>query len=113
MGAMSGRPRLGLDILGAATLAGVLGDALLRAVPWGLNAFVCTVALIAAAWWLVRRHHVAVTRDALWLAGAALLIASNFVARDATILHLFDAVGLVIPRRSPALASKASRRAGA
>src|SRR5256884_4171653 len=95
-GARRERPRLGLDILGAATLAGVLGDALLRAAPWGLNAFLCTVVLIAAAWWLVRRHHVAVTRDALWLAGAAVLIASNFVARDATILHLFDAVGLVI-----------------
>src|SRR5204863_182852 len=96
MSAMSERTRLGLDILGAATLAGVLGDALLRAAPWGLNAFLCIVVLIAAAWWLVRRHHVAVTRDALWLAGAALLIASNFLARDATILHLFDAVGLVI-----------------
>ncbi len=96
MSAMSERTRLGLDILGAATLAGVLGDALLRAAPWGLNAFLCTVVLIAAAWWLVRRHHVAVTHDALWLAGAALLVASNFVARDATILHLFDAVGLVI-----------------
>jgi len=96
MSIVSERTRLGLHILGVATLAGVLGDALLRAMPWGVNAFVCTVALIGAAWWLVRRHHVAVSRDALWLAGAALLIASNFVARDATILHLFDAVGLVI-----------------
>ena len=96
MSAVSERTRLGLDILGAATLAGVLGDALLRAKPWGLNAFVCTVVLVAGGWWLVRRHHVAVTRDALWLAGAALLVASNFVARDATILHLFDVVGLIV-----------------
>src|SRR5256885_16896145 len=86
--------RLGLHILGVAYLAGVLGDALLRAMPWGVNAFVCAVALIGAAWWLVRRHHVAASRDALWLAGAAVLVASNFVARDATVLHLFDAVGL-------------------
>ena len=62
MSAVSERTRLGLDILGAATLAGVLGDALLRADPWGLNAFVCTVALVAGGWWLVRRHHVAATR---------------------------------------------------
>ena len=96
MSAISERTRLGLDILGAATLAGVLGDALLRAVPWGVNALVCSVALVAAGWWLVRRHRVAVTRDALWLAGAALLVASNFVARDAMMLHSFDVVGLVI-----------------
>src|SRR5256885_6759884 len=88
--------RLGLHILGVATLAGVLGDALLRAMPWGVNAFVCVVALMGAAGWLVRRPQGAASRDALWLAGAALLIASNFVARDATILHLFDTVGLVI-----------------
>jgi len=96
MSVVSERTRLGLDILAAATLAGIVGDALLRAVPWGLNAFVCTAALVAGGWWLVRRHRVAVTRDALWLGGAALLVASNFVARDAMMLHSFDVVGLIV-----------------
>jgi len=96
MSAVSERTRLGLDILAAATLAGILGDALLRAAPWGLNAFACTAGLVAAAWWLVRRHRVPVSRDAVWLGAAALLVASNFVARDATILHLFDVVGLIV-----------------
>ena len=96
MSAVSDRTRLGLEILGVGVVAGVLGDALLRAPPWGLNAFVCTAALVAGGWWLVRRHRVAVTRDALWLAGAALLVASNFVARDAPMLRAFDVVGLVI-----------------
>ena len=96
MSVVSERTRLGLDILAAATLAGIVGDALLRAAPWGLNAFVCTSALVAGGWWLVRRHRVAVTQDALWLGGAALLVASNFVARDAMILHSFDVVGLIV-----------------
>src|SRR5438876_8068996 len=71
-------------------------DALLRAVPWGLNALLCTTGLVAAAAWLVRRHRVAASSDAPWLAAAALLIASNFVARDSRTLHAFDTIGLVI-----------------
>src|SRR2546421_10905659 len=82
MSIVSERTRLGLHILGVATLAGVLGDALLRAMPWGVNAFVCAVALIGAAWWLVRRHHVAAGRDALWLAGARLAGARRFAGAD-------------------------------
>ena len=96
MTAVSDRTRLGVHVLGVAVLAGILGDGLLRTPPWGLNAFVCTAALVGAGGWLVRRHRVPVTRDAAWLAGAALLVASNFVARDATPLHLLDVVGLVI-----------------
>src|SRR3989441_8349845 len=96
MSAVSGRTRLGLEILGAGAALGVAGDALLRAVPWGLNALLCTTGLVAAAAWLVRRHRVAVSTDAPWLAAAALLIASNFVARDSRTLQAFDTIGLVI-----------------
>ena len=96
MSAVSGKTRLGLEILGAGAALGVAGDALLRAVPWGLNAMLCTTGLVAAAAWLARRHRVAVSSDAPWLAGAALLIASNFVARDSRTLQAFDTIGLVI-----------------
>ena len=96
MSTVSERTRLGLHILGVAAVMGALGDALLRAVPWGLNAFVCCAALVAAAWWLVRRHRVAVSRDAIWLGAAALLVASNFVARDAAMLRSFDTIGIAI-----------------
>ena len=96
MSAVSGRTRLGLEILAAGAGVGVAGDALLRAVPWGLNALLCTTGLVAAAAWLVRRHRVAASSDAPWLAAAALLIASNFVARDSRTLHAFDTIGLVI-----------------
>jgi len=96
MSAVSGRTRLGLEILGAGAALGIWGDVLLRAVPWGLNALLCTAGLVTAAAWLVRRHRVAVSSDAPWLAAVALLIASNFVARDSSRLHAFDAIGLVI-----------------
>ncbi len=93
---ISARTRLGLEILGTGAALGVAGDALLRAVPWGLNALLCTTGLVAAAAWLVRRHRVAVSADAPWLGAAALLVASNFVARDSGRLQAFDAIGLVI-----------------
>ena len=96
MSAIGGRTRLGLEILAAGAGLGVAGDTLLRAVPWGLNALLCTAGLVTAAAWLVRRHRIAVSADAPWLAAAALLIGSNFVARDSGTLQAFDAIGLVI-----------------
>src|SRR5436853_5469656 len=96
MSAVSPRTRLGLEMLGAGAGVGVAGDALLRAVPWGLNAMLCTTGLVAAAAWLARRHRVAVSSDAPWLAAAALLIASSFVARDSRTLQALDTIGLVI-----------------
>ena len=96
MSTVSRTTKLGLEALAGAALLGVAGDVLLRALPWGLNAFVCTAALVALGWCLVRRNRVAVGPDALWLAVAALLIGSNFVARASTMLHLLDAIGLTI-----------------
>ncbi|PYP33366.1 MAG: hypothetical protein DMD47_01560, partial [Gemmatimonadetes bacterium] len=82
MNAMSEKTRLGLEILGAATVLGVSGDLLLRATPWGLNALLCAAGLVAAAAYIVHRHRIAVSADALLLAVAILLVASNFIARD-------------------------------
>src|SRR6059058_5022336 len=96
MSAVSPRTRLGLEILAAGAGVGVAGDALLRAVPWGLNALLCATGLVTAAAWLVRRHRVAVSAEAPWLAAAALLVASNFVARDSGTLRAFDTIGLTI-----------------
>ena len=96
MSTVSDRTRLGLEILGAGAALGIWGDVLLRAVPWGLNALICTAGLVGAAAALVRRHRVAVSSDAPWLAAAALLIGSNFVARDSGTLQAFDTIGLVI-----------------
>src|SRR5207253_824697 len=88
----SGGPRRDLERAAARGAA----DVLLRAVPWGLNALLCTTGLVTATAWLVRRHRVPVSSDAPWLAAAALLIASNFVARASVTLQAFDTIGLVI-----------------
>ena len=90
------RTRFALEILGAGAALGIACDALLRAVPWGVNVLLCTTALVAATAWLVSRHRVAVGAEAPWLGAAALLIASNFIARDSPTLQLFDAIGLTI-----------------
>jgi hypothetical protein len=45
--------RLGLLTLGAAALLGLLGDLLLRALPWGVNAPLWMLALVVGAGLLV------------------------------------------------------------
>src|SRR2546427_12708520 len=96
MNAMSEKTTLGLEILGAATVLGVSGDLLLRATPWGLNALLCAAGLVAAGGYIVPRHRIAVSADALWLAVAILLVASNFIARDSVALRALDLIGLAI-----------------
>jgi hypothetical protein len=96
MSGESKRTKLGLEILGAAAALGVAGDALLRTVPWGLNAFLGTTALVAATTGLVRRHQVPVSADARWLALGALVLGSNYLARDSNMLRAYDAIGLAI-----------------
>src|SRR5438132_13816079 len=96
MSAISGRTRLGLEILGAGAALGVAVAWFRGAVPCGLIALLCTTGLVTATAWLVRRHRVPVSSDAPWLAAAALLIASNFVARASVTLQAFDTIGLVI-----------------
>jgi uncharacterized protein DUF4153 len=96
MSALSEKTRLGLEILTAGAALGIAADALLRATPWGLNAFLCTAGLVTATVWIARRWRIAASGDLPWLAAAALLLSSNFVARDSGALRAFDALGLAI-----------------
>ena len=61
---MNERTRLGLAILPIAALGGILGDQLLRSMPWGLNVSLCTIALVAGIAWIVRARRLPVTPDA-------------------------------------------------
>ncbi len=96
MSAPSQQTRLGLEVLTVSAALGIGADALLRATPWGLNALLCTVGVVAAAGWIVRRRQIAVSGDAPWLALTALLLGSNFVARDSNWLRACDALGIAI-----------------
>src|SRR5260370_10752273 len=71
---LSSRTRLGLEILASGAAGGVIGDALLRAMPWGLNVAIGTAGLVGAGVWLVRRHRITPGPDAAWLAITALLL---------------------------------------
>ena len=77
-------------------IAGLTGDALLRAMPWGLNVTIGTAALVAGGVWLVRRNHIKPGPDAPWLAITALLLGAAFLRRDAQTLAAFDTFALIL-----------------
>ena len=74
---LSARTRLGLEILAFGAVGGVIGDALLRAMPWGLNVALGTAGLVGAGAWLVRRLHAhlhVLFMEALILAGGGFML---------------------------------------
>jgi hypothetical protein len=89
------RTRLGLEIAAAGVVGGIVGDALLRAMPWGVNMALGTSALVGTGVWLVRRHKINAGPDAAWLAITALLLGFAFLRRDAQPLDAFDALALI------------------
>ncbi|PYP11384.1 MAG: hypothetical protein DMD59_02815 [Gemmatimonadetes bacterium] len=92
---VSARTKLGLEILAFGAAGGLIGDALLRAMPWGLNVALGTAGLVGAGAWLVRRHRITPGPDTAWLAITALLLGAAFVRRDAADLAQFDMLALV------------------
>jgi hypothetical protein len=92
---MAPRARISLNVLGLALALGVLGDQLLRAMPWGLNLTLVALAMIGAASWLVVRHQLPASKDAAWVAVTAVLCAIAFVRRDSNALKVLDVGALV------------------
>lgn len=90
---MNAKTKTGLQILEAALLLGLLGDALLRQTPWGLNVLLWVGALVAAMVTLtVRRKRELWTRESTVL-HAALIVFAAFVAwRDSAVLQVLDAL---------------------
>lgn len=94
--ALTQRTRLGLEIAGAGIVAGIIGDTLLRAVPWGLNMTLGAAALVGTGAWLVRRHGVKPGPDAAWLAITALLLGAAFLRRDTEALGAFNMLAMIV-----------------
>ena len=90
------RTKMGLEILATGLVLGVLGDVLLRAMPWGLNVTLCAVAITAAAILLVRRHGITPGPDAPWIALTVVLLGAAFMRRDAEGLATFDVIAMII-----------------
>jgi hypothetical protein len=93
---MNERTKTGLEILQAAVLLGVLGDVLLRQMPWGLNVLLFIGALVAAFVMLIlhrKREFWNAQRIALNI--ALVFFAAMFVWRDSAELKAFDTLAIL------------------
>src|SRR5437867_2898437 len=93
---MKQKTELGLSLLGAALLLGLLGDALLREMPWGLNALAWTAALVDAAAALVIWRRVKAAGEGRWLLLPLLFCAAAIAWRDSPTLQGLNALGWVV-----------------
>lgn len=88
--------RNGLLVLTAALALGVLGDALLRTAPPGLNVFLWIGALAGVYLALRRLNALPAAGQGRWLLLPALLLAAGFLWRDSPALQLLDVLGLAV-----------------
>ena len=91
---MSPATRGALGVFGAAAALGILGDALLRATPWGINLTLWTLALVAAALGL-RRWAGLESAGRAWVP-MALAIAALMAWRDSPTLKGLNLAALCI-----------------
>jgi len=103
------RTRLALGTFGVALILGSLGDALLRATPWGLNVFLWTVALVAAAVALARSWSVGVAGEGRWFLPVAVLFAAGVAWRDSVTVAFLDVVAALVSLSLAALWGRAGR----
>jgi hypothetical protein len=89
------KTKVAVDILITAAILGVCGDLLLRAMPWGVNVGLATLALVTSGVVLVRRNHIAVSADAPWLALTVVLLGAAFGRHDSEMLQMLDVVALI------------------
>jgi Domain of unknown function (DUF4153) len=92
--AMTDRTKLGIIILIVSLLLGSLGDAVLRATPWGLNIFVWTVGLVASVIFIVRWRRVALDGSGMWLVIPVLFFAAAMAWRDSPVLGVLNLLAL-------------------
>jgi hypothetical protein len=93
---MSERTKTGFSLLLAAVVLGVLGDLLLRATPWGLNALLWAAALVAAIHALSKRKRLTPSKTVRFVFGSVLLFGACFAWRDSLVLKALDGLAIVI-----------------
>ncbi len=93
---MNEKTKTGLVILEAAMLMGVLGDALLRVTPWGLNVFLWISALATAMIMLTfRRRSEFLNAQTISLHAALIFFAAMFVWRDSVELKILNTMSIL------------------
>ena len=94
---MNERTKKGLDCIEAALLLGVLGDALLRATPWGLNVLLWVGLLVLAFVALIARWRSNLLKEeGRWLVLPVLFFAAAFAWRDSMTLKSLDLLSLLL-----------------
>jgi hypothetical protein len=108
------KTKLGVCILGGATLLGVAGDLLLRATPWGVNFPLWILALVAVGGGISIWRGVRLRGEGPWLLVPMILFALLFVWRDSETLAVINGLAVLISLSLVALRSRTGRvvRAG-
>ena len=88
--------RLGLLALAVAALLGLLGDLLLRATPWGLNAPLWLLALVVGAGLLVWLARLPLLGEGRWLALVALAFAGGIALRASPSMVAVNVVAVLL-----------------
>ena len=86
----------GLLLLAAGLLFGVLGDCVLRSLPWGLGATFLVMALVGVLVALQLRYDTPAGSGRVLYSGIALALSLGFAWRDAAVLKLLDVLALVM-----------------
>ena len=93
---LSVKTKLALGVLTVAVAAGALGDALLRATPWGINVLVWTTVLVASAGLLIRRRSPRLLGEGKWLVIPMICFAAALAWRDSAVLNWLAILGLLM-----------------
>lgn len=83
-------------VLSLAVALGVLGDALLRATPWGLNLTLWILAVHVGAGRLARSHRIGSIRGGRWTLGGVMLFAVAFVWHDSPTVQYLNVAGVLV-----------------
>jgi hypothetical protein len=105
---MSPRAKAGAKILTAALLLGVLGDALLRQGPWGVNVLVWMLAALAVVAVFAPERPGAL-RHSAWLIVPALIFSAGFVWRASPVIAMLNLLGLGVTASLALLSAQGGR----
>jgi hypothetical protein len=93
---MTENTRFGISLIAASIVGGAVGDALLRATPWGVNLLVWIVALIASVTIVLILNRVELEAGSKWLVIPLLFFAVGVAWRDSPVLNALNLIGVVV-----------------
>ncbi|HEV2426463.1 MAG TPA: DUF4173 domain-containing protein [Terriglobia bacterium] len=93
---MTEKGKTGLTILGVAGLFGILGDALLRSGPWGLNLLLWMIPFAVAVLLLSPIRRAAIKDGGGWLLVLLLTFSAALVWRDSPVLKALSLLAILI-----------------